>query len=161
IGIDATGTVALHNAIGVDVHLGDVIIGGSAMPAGTPPGNVISGNTSDGVRFLSDWNSHVTIHGSLIGTNAEGTAAVPNGAHGVFSNRFSELSRPGYTTVGGTQPGEGNVIAFNALDGIATSSGFGLFFVLDVRSNSIHSNAGLGIDRSDNDVTPNTPGNPF
>ena len=150
IGIDATGTVGLPNSINVDA--GSAVIGGPAVPAGAP-GNVISGSTSYGVRITSLEYSTATIQGNLIGTNASGTAAIPNGNHGVLIRRLG-LGRPGHASVGGTDPEDGNVIAYNVGDGIATGS----FSRADSRSNSIHSNTGLGIDNGDDGVTPNADG---
>ncbi len=154
IGIDATGTIGLPNSINVDVVYGSAVIGGPATPAGAPPGNVISGSASYGVSTTSFRGSTVTIQGNLIGTNASGTAAIPNGSHGLKIRRDIDFPTPGYTNVGGADPEAGNVIAYNLGDGIATP----LFFSAVFRSNNIHSNGGLGIDRGDNGVTPNTDG---
>ncbi len=162
IGIDATGTVALPNSINVNVELGSAVIGGPAAPTGAPPGNVISGATSYGVRLSSWAYEHPTILGNLIGTNASGTAAVPNGGHGVLIQKVVdiEFQRPGHATIGGTDPEDGNVIAYNLGDGIETVAPDRWFRTLS-RSNSIHSNTGLGVDVLPDGVTPNADGSPL
>src|SRR5262249_47605718 len=67
-----------------------------------------------------------------------------------------------YNFVGGPDAASGNVIAFNGKAGVAV--GLSKFDVTTVHnpilSNSIFSNAGLGIDLGDDGVTLNTPGGP-
>ena len=46
-----------------------------------------------------------TIQGNLIGLNASGTAAIPNGGEGIYVGTVRD------TQIGGTAPGAGNVIA--------------------------------------------------
>ena len=74
IGTTAAGTAALGNiGSGIAVTGGtNDTIGGTAIGAG----NVISGNTTAGITL--DNASGVVILGNLIGTNATGTARVPN-----------------------------------------------------------------------------------
>ena len=45
-------------------------------------------------------------------------------------------------TIGGTASGAGNVIAYNGGAGVFLEQGYGI----PIRGNSIHDNAGLGID---------------
>ena len=103
IGIDATGTTALPN--GINVSAGGAAmttIGGTAAPAGAPPGNVISGSLSEGIRFIPHCRvvcphcqpscTMGSIRGNLIGTNAAGTAAVPNLGHGVVAGTSTATS---------------------------------------------------------------------
>ncbi len=74
IGTDPTGTLDRGNAT-FGVHtVAAVIIQG---------GNVISGNGTDGVRINGTFGF---VSSSLIGTNAAGTAAIPNGSDGVALN---------------------------------------------------------------------------
>jgi len=162
IGIDATGTVSLPNAINVDAV--SSTIGGRAAPAGAPPGNVISGSSSYGIRLTG--SEPVSIRGNLIGTNAVGTGAIPNGSHGILVWRDC-ATPPGcagaadFTVIGGPDPADGNVVAFNLGDGIATApESPGSLHSLTLSSNAIHSNTGLGIDLNDDGVTPNAVGNP-
>ena len=56
------------------------------------------------------------VRGNLIGTNAAGTAALPNGAYGVIINGAASSN-----VVGGTTAAERNVLSGNGLSGIAIS----------------------------------------
>ncbi len=105
IGLDPSGTYAMGNATGVSL-VGDTkynIVGGTT-PAER---NIISGNSgqdiADGVNMLG---SHNTVIGNYIGTNISGTAAVPNTGAGLTLSGS-------YNTIGGTAPGEGNLISGN------------------------------------------------
>jgi hypothetical protein len=161
IGIDATGTTALPNGTNVlaaGAGSARTTIGGPAAPAGAPPGNVISGSLSEGIRFIPHCQvcgpycqvcTTASIQGNLIGTNAAGTAAVPNLGHGVVAERFCDPERvPRRCSSAGI--GGGNVIAYNLGDGIAGHAFIG--------SNSIHSNSGLGIDLGVDGPDPNVEG---
>ena len=112
VGVQADGNTAAPNgANGVWLANGATqnTIGG-ASPAER---NVVSGNGSDGVEF---WNSNTianTLIGNYIGTNASGTAAVPNLADGVRVGDGASGN-----TIGGTLIGESNVISGNASDGV-------------------------------------------
>jgi hypothetical protein len=107
IGTDVTGTTALGNALsGVVVDAPNTQVGG----VGPGAGNVISGNTSDGIEVSS--GSGVVIQGNLIGTDVTGTVAVPNGLSG-NGDGVIVFPAAGGTTVGGTTPGAGNVISGN------------------------------------------------
>lgn len=80
IGTDVAGQMDLGNGVqGIQVHSPDNIIGGT-----TPgEGNLISGNANEGVNLVGYGGNQVL--GNLIGTNANGTAAIPNRS-GVFMN---------------------------------------------------------------------------
>jgi hypothetical protein len=108
IGTDATGSFAIPNGSrGLDLEAGaNLLIGGT----GSNAGNVVSGNSFDGITLFSPADGAL-IEGNLIGTNAAGTAAIPNAGNGVT------LSASG-TTVGGTVAKAQNVISGNAQDGI-------------------------------------------
>ncbi len=114
IGTNATGTVALPNG-GHGVYLNAPI--GSLTDnriGGVEPGvgNVISGNTGDGVRISGPGATGNVVQGNFIGTNATGTAALPNVGSGV---RLSGASN----TVGGTAAGAGNLISGNSGYGVS------------------------------------------
>ena len=127
-----TGTQALGNvSLGVrDNTTGNQIID-----------NVISGNTGDGVLIESGSPTDgALVQGNRIGTDASGLLPVPNTGWGLHV-------LAGGVVLGGTGAGEGNVIAFNGTTtqgGITIDSGTGNA----IRGNSIHDNAGLGIDLS-------------
>ncbi len=107
IGTNAAGSLALPNdgdGVGVNVAA-DTMIGGTARGAG----NVISGNFSTGIN--ATFSLRTTIQGNLIGTNAAGTAPLPNYT-GVLDDRT--LS----TVIGGGSAGTRNVISGNTADGV-------------------------------------------
>jgi titin len=87
----------------------DNVIGGSTAGAR----NVISGNAGDGVRLSGIGNSMNRVEGNFIGTNAAGSAAVPN-EDGVTIEEGA-----GSAVIGATTPGARNIISGNADDGIA------------------------------------------
>ncbi len=133
IGTNAAGTAAIPNTWhGFSItDAPGTVIGG----AGAGEGNLISGNT--GLGIFIDFADNCVIQGNRIGTNAAATSGIPNVAGGVqYSARNAAF--------GGTAPGAGNVIAFNTGDGIrifgSANSGNAIL------SNSIHSNANLGIN---------------
>jgi CSLREA domain-containing protein len=89
VGVDASGNVAAGNGTGVCVcgSFAYASIGGAL-------GNVISGN-SDGVAFKMQ-SAGTVIH-SRIGTNAGGTAAIPNGTGIRVVDSFAHIGGPGPT----------------------------------------------------------------
>jgi parallel beta-helix repeat protein len=145
IGTNAAGTAAIPNALGGILVLGSssAIVGSSSVS-----GNVISGNGGDGI--VLDSSVSCTVRGNIIGLDAAASAAVPNAGYGI-DMPLSSSSR-----IGGSNPGEGNIIAGNAGGagiGVGTSSVSGL-----ILGNSIYDNATLGIDLGIDGVTPNDNG---
>ncbi|HWB13177.1 MAG TPA: PKD domain-containing protein [Pirellulales bacterium] len=107
IGTNAAGTAALANAgNGVNVSgTATNTIGGTNIAAR----NVIGGNLAQGVLVTGAAATGNKIAGDYIGTNAAGTAAVPNrGGDGV---RLASGAND--NTVGGTTAGAGNVLSGN------------------------------------------------
>jgi parallel beta-helix repeat protein len=104
VGTDATGTFAIGNGSpGVIMFIGasDNTIG---------PGNVISGNDSQGIQLSTSDN---LIVGNLIGTDKTGAVAIANTQGGI------EISTPGSgNTIGGTSAGDANIISGNDSVGI-------------------------------------------
>ena len=113
IGTNALGTSALPNAFqGVELFSGaqSNVIGGTIVGAR----NIISGNNSDGVAFLDPGTSNNLVQGNFIGTNALGTATVPNLGAGVAIVAGAKSN-----TVGsGTAAGGRNVISGNMFQGV-------------------------------------------
>jgi hypothetical protein len=111
IGTNAAGTAAIPNTVdGIYDKVG-VTIGGASVGAG----NVISGNGASGILT----QEAPQIYGNRIGTNAAGTAAIPNGGPGINAGSVTGGA------IGGDVDGEGNVISGNSGVGIdlsATSS---------------------------------------
>jgi len=162
IGTNATGALAVPNGEnGVTLYAARrTHIGGTAAGAG----NVISGNTLDGILIWFFDSPSLSLNvadvlGNFIGTNAAGTGAVPNRGHGV------ELMHEGLVgnRIGGTEPGAANRIAFNYGDGVLLRDAVPettLFVSNPIRANSIYENRGLGINlqpvgEPPSTVTPN------
>src|SRR6266568_1721825 len=114
IGTDITGRAALPNGAGASSLGVGVLVSGVAHSLGgaTPAErNLISGNLQDGV--VLDHASGCTVSGNFIGTDVAGLAPVANKGHGLRLDSFSQAN-----TIGGTTPGERNVIGGNAASGI-------------------------------------------
>ena len=141
IGTDVTGTIALGNNVGIYViqACSNNIFGSSTPGAG----NLISGNFGEGIAIQTTGNK---VQGNYIGTAADGTSVLGNFV-GV-----SLLTDSQNNLIGGTGAGEGNVIAFNGSHGVSAQKGSSRNGIL---GNSIHSNAGRGIDLGNDGVTPN------
>jgi Ca2+-binding RTX toxin-like protein len=109
IGTDITGTLNLGNLGAGIVAQGatNVTLGGTVAGAG----NIISGNTTDGVNFNT--NSTGTIAGNIIGLAADGVAVLGNGSDGIELN-----SNTGVITVGGTAAGSRNIVSGNTTNGV-------------------------------------------
>ena len=138
IGTNAAGTVALPNVReGINDRAGDTTIGGTTSGAG----NVISGNDAEGIVTTAGFAPDL-IEGNLIGTNAAGTAAIPNLGGGIVVDVTA--------VIGGTGPGAGNVISGNLSNGISiATSGVvveGNLIGTDATGNSAIPNQNDGID---------------
>jgi hypothetical protein len=113
IGTNAGGNAALagqDEGVALTLNASSNTIGGST--AGT--GNVISGNSANGVRLSASGNF---IRGNYVGTNAVGTGALGNGLGGISLTMGAASN-----TIGGTSPGARNVISANA-GPLSTSGG--------------------------------------
>jgi CSLREA domain-containing protein len=144
IGTNADGSVKLGNGTGVTLVQALNTIGGTAEEAR----NIISGNGTGMVIEGSGAVNNV-VQGNYIGTDAAGNADLGNDQHGIIVHTNASDN-----TIGGMGSGEGNTIAFNGGDGVFVETGTGNAIL----SNSIHSNAGLGIDLGSNDVDTNDDG---
>jgi hypothetical protein len=151
IGTNATGTAGLGSgSTGILVQWAY----SPAAPNNTITGNLISG-CAIGIQ-ISSTDTGLVIQGNKIGTDITGTAAIPNTVAGILINNS------GGALIGGTNPGEGNVIAFNGGPGVCVFGGVGVNGYA-ISGNSIFANGGLGIDLSGNGpdgVTPNDAGDP-
>ena len=161
IGTDATGTFALDTSTFTGIEIlssSDNLIGGTAPGAG----NVISGNAYQRhhcQRLLRGQNPTTTdgntIQGNLIGLNASGTAAIPNGGDGIDVGTSED------TQIGGPAPGAGNVIAGTqaisvppGYDYPAGSNGAGIFVQGPAPGIAIEDNR-IGTNASGTAAVPN------
>jgi hypothetical protein len=154
IGANVTGGAALPNqGPGVWVFDGshDNLIGGP----GPGQGNLIAGNTGDGINLPAADNTHNSVQGNRIGTNAAGTAPLGNGGFGVLIYGGSS------NLIGGSRPGEGNIISGNTGGGV----GIGIASAIGngVQGNYVGTNAagtaGLGNHGAGVTVFGNSSGN--
>jgi len=153
IGTDPTGTMAAPNG-----GAGILIRGGTPDNAIGGPnagdGNVISGNKGDGIQIdplapgmsLPPGSAGNVIQGNFIGTNAMGTAAVPNGGNGVSVNGDAPGSTP--QTPPSIIGGAANVISGNAGDGVFIQ---GLFALTGIKVQGSF----IGTDAAGNVAVPN------
>lgn len=106
IGTDVAGATKLANSRdGIEVQGTGNVIGGG----GDHEGNLVSGNDT-GV-FVEDESSGTLVQGNKIGTAASGRTEIGNILNGVTVHGDD-------TTIGGTGPGEGNLISGNGGDGV-------------------------------------------
>lgn len=114
IGTNVAGTAALPNAVGLNLATGANLIGGTSAW----DRNVISGNSIAGIYIGSGGGN--AIWGNYIGTNAAGTAAVPN---------FDGISTfAANTNIGSEYSGTGNLISGNSNYGVRAVGVSGLLF---------------------------------
>ena len=169
-GAGATGNQVLGNLIGTGLTgIGSVpnsadgvlvtgaggnVIGGSASGAG----NLISGNSNDGIELTGASTTNITILGNRIGTEVAGATALANSVHGVNINTSSRSN-----VIGGVLAGYANTIAFNGQDGVNIAAAAANTNNV-IRGNSIFSNGTvsgeLGIDLGAANVTANDLGDP-
>lgn len=173
IGTDPTGTIVVSNGeTGVlIINSSDNRIGGSATTAR----NVISGNASSDVRIEGFFGSATNnvVQGNYIGTNRDGTAALAVASASAVGVAIELATNDPIhhqatsNTIGGIDPGAGNVISGHSQEGILLGSNGntvqGNFIGLDAGGTSAISNGtgiyvintfGNTIGRGD----PNTPG---
>jgi CSLREA domain-containing protein len=113
IGLKADGSAALANGNqGVHIHGTSTnnTIGGTSTAAR----NVISGNSAAGIAISSASNTGNIIRGNYIGTNPNGTEALPN-------NTGVRITAGSSNTIGGTAAGAGNVISGNSSWGVSVA----------------------------------------
>jgi len=152
IGVNASGTAALGNSRwGVALFASSQVVGGSAPGAG----NLVSGHTAANTGGIHVAGTNQVVQGNVIGLNATGTANLPNGSGAdTYASGIDVRSGNGHQ-IGGTAPGEGNVIAGNNGHGVRVSAS-----QARILGNSIRDNQWLGIDllpasESQNTATPN------
>jgi len=144
IGTNLAGTAALANqGLGVNLQSSGNTVGGAATGAG----NIISGNSNDGIGVFASNN---LIQGNFIGTDVSGTKAlaIGNEANGV------RITADG-NTLGGTAAGAGNLISGNGSDGVLIAGSgatgnqvLGNFIGTDVSGAGALGNAGNGVSLS-------------
>ena len=147
VGTDVTGSQDVGNSgdgIYVTSSAAGNTIGGSAGGAG----NVVSGNGESGVYIRN--SSGTVVQGNLIGVGADGSTALGNDGRGV---RFYSTSTG--NQIGGTDAGEGNIIANNGREGVDVNNNSN---DNPIRGNAIYANDDLGIDLGSDGADTNDTG---
>jgi hypothetical protein len=139
LGTNPAGMAARPNGIGVLVIDGTGNAVGGPAPADR---NLISGNTRNGIVS----NPPLAIRGNYVGVTADGKSPLGNDEDGVHLTLSS-----GGQPIGGPD-GAANVIAHNGESGIVM---FNPHSGMSISNNRIFGNGGLGIDLSEDGVTPN------
>ena len=111
IGTSITGNSPIPNGRGISLTNTTGFVIGGANPG---EGNVISGNTGEGIFVINGSGSK--IQGNRIGTNAAGTESLSN-EWGIYAT-----SHAGLVIGGDFDAGEGNLISGNEMDGIYLGS---------------------------------------
>ncbi len=171
VGTDITGTLDFGNGTSdADPGFGlfsGIIIAGTHDLVGGPQsgaGNLISANVGDGIDVLESGGPNPAsniIQGNRIGTQADGVSPLGNRSNGVYFQVGGSINAvaPGDNLIGGLDPGDGNIIAFNGHDGVDLTY-YGQYYIIPpvgILSNSIFSNGRLGIDLNGDGVTLNDP----
>jgi hypothetical protein len=161
IGTNATGTAALP---GQDYGIYAVSTGHGALIGGSETGarNLVSGNTVSAIAI----NAQVTganplpyaVVGNYIGTDVSGTLPIGNGLIPPQPTIVASSVGSCGLQVGGTEPGEGNLIAFGGGSGVSIQT----CDRAAILGNRFMLNRGIAIDLSDQNgnlgATPNDPG---
>lgn len=162
IGLNRAGTAALLNlntkwpAIHFREPIRNSLIGGDQPNAR----NVIAGNKFGAISLATGsagtGASGTRIEGNYIGTDVSGTRAIGNGyanspQPGLDIFGFSSPGDVCTYSVGGTSPGQANLISFSAGPGIAVAACTGLRMPF----NRFLGNAGLAVDLGNDGATPN------
>jgi hypothetical protein len=152
IGTDVNGTGILANGlsgsgVGVRIEGGATgnIIGGQSLAM---DGNLISANTDQGILIDGVGTSGNSVLGNKVGTDISGVLSLANGASGVLIQNGATNN-----AIGGLSSLSANTIAFNGQSGVRVTENISTGNT--IRSNSIHSNSGLGIDLGGGGVSAN------
>jgi titin len=159
IGTNAAGTASLSNQTQIGTRIGPNVAATIGGP-GAGEGNVVSGNTHPfsqgfGAIQVNDNQAGVTIQGNRIGTNATGTAALPNQSYGIRVAPQSQTSGTPFPTgsggpvvIGGAAAGAGNLISGNVRSGLSING------ASTIKGNRIGTNA-AGTSAIPNSTDPN------
>jgi CSLREA domain-containing protein len=158
IGTDVTGSVALGNRLaGVDIQNADSnLIGGNTAGAR----NVISGNLDSGFAIYGGPTAaqgqgsanNNRIEGNFVGTNAAGTAKIPNARDGIA---ITITQGSAANTIGGATADKRNVISGNGRNGIS----IGIRLIDPLTGQLLPGTGGTGITVQNNYIGTDVSGN--
>ena len=149
IGTDVSGSFGIGNNSGMVIAGRDNRVISNLISANEGIGIQIDGSTQE------NGTSGNQIQGNVIGSDITGSQALGNGNHGILL-RIGSFSGfpPVNNLIGGELDTLGNLIAYNQGSGIMLMNGT----ENAIRSNTIHSNQGLGIDLGNAGISPNDSG---
>lgn len=140
VGLSDTEVTAAPNQDGIVVKAGsETLIGGPVTRPGSAPGNVISGNLTNGVRISLQADS-ISVQGNVIGTDRA------NGEASFLGNRIGVRNESVGTLIGGPQAAHRNVISGNRLAGVflgASATVQGNYIGLNLAGDKGNLNGGL------------------
>jgi hypothetical protein len=113
IGTDRTGLVSAGNLYGIYINglAGNVI--------GRPgAGNVISGNSAVGIEIIGSLSTGNMVQGNTIGPGRDGRTAFRASGQTFLQQIGVGIQNASKNTIGGSLPGQGNVIAGNDQAGV-------------------------------------------
>ena len=141
IGLALDGSVAANTGPGLLI---DVSAGASVGGTAAANRNVISGNGGSGIQM----DGEASIIGNYIGTDPTGQKAAGNQGDGIMDTNAPSTDPVELANeIGGTDPGDGNIIAFNSQSGVAVLPNT----ANSILSNSIFSNGEQGISLINNE----------
>ncbi len=119
IGTDYTSTVAMANA-GSGVQLVNDAVNNTIGGTTTGAGNLISGNSGDGIDINGSGTTGNVVEGNYIGTDVTGTTTFDANSNPLGNGYDGVEIDYGATgnTVGGTSAGARNIISGNGNDGV-------------------------------------------
>ena len=141
IGLGADGLTAVPNG-GNGIVICDQAASNTVGGSGSGEGNVISGNTYHGVAMWDAGTANNRVIGNRIGTAAAGMAPLPNEGSGMAIESGATLN-----LVGGPSAADGNLIAFNAWDGVTVHGATTRRNTIS--HNAITANGDLGINNDE------------
>ncbi|MEA5538203.1 DUF4347 domain-containing protein [Limnoraphis robusta Tam1] len=144
IGVAPDGTTPLpNNSDGIKIRNTTGTVIGGVTPEDR---NIISGNNGNGILLETQVDaptptSNTQILGNYIGVDQTGNLAVPNTEQGI------QIDASTLNTIGGVNPGEGNIISGNGADGV--------LIVNAANDNTILGNL-IGVNAAGDAPVPNT-----
>ncbi len=155
VGVDATGNRAIPGAgpFPAIVVQGQSNLGGYLVLNNMIEANVVCSTQANGVYL---YRTVTTVRGNNIGVGADGVTVLPQANNAIL---VEAQETEGPNMIGGTGPGDGNMIAGgnNGVRCIPLPIGAPQPQIL-IQGNSIVGTFGLGIDLGNADVTPNDAG---
>jgi hypothetical protein len=116
IGLNDTEVAPVPNLNGIVINAGsETLIGGPVTRPGAAPGNVISGNLTNGVQ-ISPQADFTLVQGNVIGTDRA------NGEALALGNQTGLHSKSASTQIGGPQTAHRNIISGNRSVGVILSA---------------------------------------